>query len=83
MADATKPTTEVEVWVLVTADAEYSVGTSEEDANQRFEDECGTVQGNRRMVKLTLTVPLPKPQELRAEIPADDPAPTELEVEAA
>lgn len=64
-------TMEVELWVLVDSDGNYSVGSSEDDCNQRFEDEIGTVQGNRRLYSLLLTVPDPKPVTLRATLPAE------------
>jgi hypothetical protein len=76
-------TCQVEVWVLVDADGDYGVGREADAASQNYADDVGGTEGNRRMVKLTLTIPLPKPMELVATIPEEEPGEAELKVEAA
>ena len=78
MSDA--KTTTVEVWVLVDAVGDVEIGRDEDEVNTRWEDNIGTGGGNRRMVRVTLTVPLPRVQELTAVIPAVDDEPAELRV---
>lgn len=76
-------TCEVEVWLVVDAPGDYGVGRTEEQALENYEDNIG---GNspRRVVKLTLTVPLPRVQEVRAALPAPpEPPDAAVRVEAA
>lgn len=63
-------TATVEVWVLVDAAGEVVAGTSEEQAAERYGEEVGELAAAAgfRMVKLTLTVPLPKPIEITATV---------------
>lgn len=77
---AEKTTTTVEVWVLVDAIGDAEVGTSEDEVSERWESNIGTHNGARRLMRIKLVVPLPKPQELTAVVPADDAAPAELQV---
>jgi hypothetical protein len=70
---------EVEVWVMVNESGEYEVGVCDTSCKENFEANCSTGEMNK-MFKLTLKVPLPKPQELTAEIPEEEDEPVELEV---
>jgi len=51
----------LEVWVCADVAGDYAVGSSEEHAKERFEEEIGELNatGGFRLVQLWLTVPLP------------------------
>lgn len=68
----------LEVWVVVDADGDYAVGTDEETACDAFDSEVGGNHG-RRVVKMSVTVPLPAVIELTGEVPAE-PEPAALKV---
>jgi len=53
---------EIEVWVMIDSDGDYAVAKTEDDACELFESDTGG-SGARRLVKLTVKVPLPKPLE--------------------
>lgn len=59
----------IEVWVLVDQFGEYAVGKSPIEAAECYghENDALPTEG-RRMVKIAVKVPLPKPVELAAEI---------------
>jgi len=59
---------DVEVFVMVNGDGEYEVGTSDTEAQERFEENC-TTEGGRRLIKITLKVPLPEVVEIEGEVP--------------
>lgn len=63
----------LEVVVLVDANGDYAVGTSAEDAANKYGDEIGAVNGELglRLVELTVTVPLP--ETIVAEVTVPDP----------
>lgn len=70
----------VEVVVVVDADGEYAVGVDADDAGNNYDASYDTsVQIPRRLVRITLNVPLPQVVELEAEIP-EEPATGELTV---
>lgn len=64
-------TTTVEVWVAVDEDGGYVVGSSREDAVESADAEKGY-----RLVKATLTVPVPEVIELTADVSSDEPQAT-------
>jgi hypothetical protein len=66
----------LEVWVAVDADGDYECGVDEDAATERFDENVGGT-GGRRLVKLTVKVPLPTVIELTGEVEAD-PEPGEL-----
>jgi|HubBroStandDraft_6_1064221.scaffolds.fasta_scaffold251313_3 hypothetical protein len=65
-------TTECEVWILVDADGNHSVGTDAERARGDYTDQIGALEETEgfRMVKVTLTVPMPVVPELTGSVPA-------------
>ncbi len=73
--------TEVEVWVMIDEDGNYSIAlTQAELPGQHDEDHNTREDGvNTRQFKITLKVPNPKPVELTATV-ADEPAAGELKV---
>lgn len=65
--------TQVEVWVLVDEDGNYVACEDAGDIHVRYDEVVG---GDRdmlsmRRIKVTLTVPLPKPVELVGTVPAE------------
>jgi hypothetical protein len=70
-------TKQIEVWVKVDQDGDYEVGTGSEDAAARFTENIGDdLERGTRMVKLAITVPLPSPIEITAEVPDAEGEPT-------
>lgn len=69
-------TVELEVWVVVDENGDYSTGNDGDQAAERYGEEIGGDQGTigLRRVKLTITVPLPAPIELTAEVSAEETA---------
>lgn len=66
-------TTTVEVWVLVDEDGNY---VASHDVDRLCEEYDDVIGGDRdstsfRRIKVTLTVPLPKPVELTGVVPAE------------
>lgn len=72
-------TCQVEVWVVVASTGDYEVGRDADAAEERYADDIG---GNecRRMVKVTLTVPLPVAVELTGVVPEESSEGAELTV---
>jgi hypothetical protein len=66
-------TTTLEVWTCVDANGDYAVGTTEEAAREKYEEDIGALNeaSGFRLVKVNLTVPLPEVIEL--EVEADEP----------
>ena len=62
---------EVEVWVVVDANGDYAVAKDAESANTAFDEDIGRGEACTRMVKITLTVPVPKPVELVGIVPEE------------
>lgn len=60
-----------EVWILVDETGDYAVGEDANTAAERYADNIGNGAGAMRSVKVTLRIPLPKPIEVTAEIPAE------------
>ena len=65
-------TVEIEVFVCVDDCGDYAVGKESANAIEAYEGEVQalTDAGGFRMVKLTLTVPLPEIVEMTGEVPA-------------
>ena len=71
-----KKTCEVEVWVLVDADGNYVASASEDALADLYDADVGAdASTGRRVVKVTLTVPLPQTVELTGEVTDDEDAP--------
>lgn len=68
---------EIEVWVIVDEDGEYAVATEQDAAEEAYDESVGG-SDCRRAIKITLKVPLPKPIELRGEVPEEPVAGCEL-----
>ena len=66
----------VEVFVMVDEDGDYECGVDVDAATERFDDNVGGT-GGRRLVRLTVKVPLPTVISLTGEVEAD-PEPGEL-----
>lgn len=63
---------EVEVWVKVNASGECEVGTTEDEARERFAD-AGCNEGEpARLVKMVVKVPAPRPIAVTVEIEDDE-----------
>jgi hypothetical protein len=63
---------EVEVWVVVDQDGDYECAPSQSDAEERFTDNVSEQPEGKRLVKLTVKVPLPTVIELAGEVTADE-----------
>jgi hypothetical protein len=59
---------ECEVWVMVDADGDYAVGSTNEETEERFDDEVGGT-APRRLVKITMRLPRPRAIELVVQVP--------------
>ena len=70
-------TAEIEVYVVVDGDGDYEVGITDDEASERYGE---TVSSSlpRHMIKMTITVPLPRTIEVTAAIPAKDDGSYEL-----
>ena len=66
----------IEVWVVVDEQGDYECAADFDAAAERFDENVGG-NGGRRVVKLSVKVPLPTPIELPGEVEAD-PEPSEL-----
>lgn len=65
--------TTLEVWVAVDAHGEFGLGKDAEAAEENYQDDVGGgAEDGRRMVKLTVKVPLPVVLELSGEVAADE-----------
>ena len=74
--------TEIEVWIVMDADADYAVGGTEDEAKEIFEDQVGG-SGPRRIVKLKVRMAPPAVEEgPEIDIP-DSAGTTQIEAEAA
>lgn len=73
--------TSVEVWVLVDDQGEYAIGVDEEQAIERYDEDFQGSASCRRAVKVTLTIPTPKPIEVKGELPEESAAGCELRAE--
>jgi hypothetical protein len=61
-------TAEVEIYLVVDTNGDYEVGVNEDDAPERFSE---NISGDsiRHMIKMTITVPLPRTIEVTAALP--------------
>lgn len=62
---------DAEVWVMVGEDGQYTAHTDPDQLNERFDDECDGAGNARRVVKITVRVPLPAPVEVVATVSAE------------
>ena len=61
---------EVQIWVLVDENGEYAVAAAEEDLESAYEDAVSAGSGlSRRVVKVTLKVPVVSVVELSGTVP--------------
>lgn len=75
--------TQVELWLLVDENGDYVVAKEQEGLAEAYDNDIGAgADMGRRIVCVTLTVPLPAPIKLTGEVPAE-PEPSELAVTAA
>jgi hypothetical protein len=59
---------EIEIYLVVDTSGDYEVGVNEDDATERFGE---NIAGDaiRHMIKMTITVPLPRTIEVSAALP--------------
>lgn len=69
---------EVEVWVKVDANGDYEVGTNEDEAKERFDENIGS-DLLHRFVKVKVRLPVPKPVEVTVKVP-DEPTAASVQV---
>ncbi len=62
-------THEIEVWVLVDSDGEYVVGKDQSDLGELYANDIGESGAARRMIKLTVKVPVVAHVELTGTAP--------------
>jgi hypothetical protein len=60
----------VEVWVKVDADGDYSIGADQDACTDAYADDYGG-DGPTRIVCVLLRVPTPRVLEVRAELPGE------------
>lgn len=63
--------TTIEFFLLVSADGEYGIGRDEDSAALSYENDIGELPAQTRMVKLLLTIPLPRPLEVSGTVPGE------------
>ena len=61
---------EFEVWIIVDEDGNYSVGNDADQANELYDSDYNN-SGARRVVKITVKMPLPKALECVVNVPAE------------
>jgi hypothetical protein len=60
---------EVNFCILIDENGDYAIGGDENDAAERYADDIGGDDAlAKRHIKLTLSIPLPKPVEVSGEI---------------
>jgi hypothetical protein len=65
-------TTQVEVWVLVDENGDAVASCDQDCLSDLYEEKIGTDHATgRRVVKVVLTVPLPRPVELSGTVPEE------------
>ncbi len=80
MADENEETTaEIEIYAVVDRDGDYEVGKDEDEALERYGDNIGAY-ASRHTIKMSLTVPLPKPIEVSATLPEKEDGGYSLEI---
>ena len=59
----------IELWACIDACGDYACGTSEEAAREKYEEDIGPLSecSGFRLVKVSVSVPLPEPVELEDE----------------
>jgi hypothetical protein len=62
---------EVELWACVDSDGDYAVGKDEDATRDAYDSEIGGTAA-RRLVRVTVSVPLPAPVELYGTVPDDE-----------
>jgi hypothetical protein len=63
---------QIEVWVIVDENGDYSTGHDQESAGTAYDDNIGSASGTaRRAIKVMLSVPLPVPVELTGTVPVE------------
>lgn len=62
----------IEVWILMDESGDIGVGTSADDAKERYINDIGDVPAVTRTVCLKLQVPLPVPCVLEGTVPAGE-----------
>lgn len=68
-------TKQIEVWILIDENGDHEVGPTVEDAGSRWDENVsGGTDVGRRMIKVTLNVPLPKHIELTWTVSAEEAA---------
>jgi hypothetical protein len=67
--------TTCEVWMIVDAAGDYAVGTDADAAKERYAEDVGELAEAEgfRLVKVSLTVPLPKVLEMAGTAPEEEP----------
>ncbi len=60
----------VEVFIVVDADGQYVVGTSEDAVSEAYDNDIGTSAATcRRVVKVTINVTVPESLEIEVDVP--------------
>ena len=77
METAAAETADIEIYVVVDSDGDYEVGINDEEATERYGETISTSLP-RRLIKMTITVPLPRAIEVTAAIPEKDDGSYEL-----
>ena len=67
-------TATVDLWACVDSNGDYAVGSSDEAAREKYEEDVGALNevAGFRLVKVAVTVPLPEVIELEVEAPAEE-----------
>jgi hypothetical protein len=81
--EVTKPltTAAVEIYIVVDDEGDYEVGRDEDEATERYGDSFSTYMP-RRLIKMTVTVPLPRTIEVAAALPEKDDGSYELVIKS-
>lgn len=61
----------LDVWVMVDENGDYVVSREQDELNKSFANEHGDTELATRHIKLTVSVPAPRPVKLATDVPAE------------
>lgn len=65
-------TKQIEVWILIDENGDYATGVDAEEAACEYESDIGCGDDTaKRLIKVTLNVPLPVVVELTGDVPSE------------
>lgn len=62
---------EIEIFVIVDENGDYAIHKERSEVEQAYCDDIGDAEAAKRLIVVKLNVPLPKPIEVTATVPAE------------